>query len=91
MNFFPPHRMKTKKRLTAIWHYIRPELVGFIRANVHFFVWSSSVEISIGGRGGIEVLRVMRNKNPNLIFPPKANLNLEKPKLKTRSHKISWT
>ena len=38
-----------KKVFTAIWHYIRPELVGFICANRHFFVWSSSAKISMGG------------------------------------------
>ena len=27
-----------QKVSTAIWHYIRPELVGFIRTNRHFFV-----------------------------------------------------
>ena len=29
---------KRKKVFTAIWHYIRSELGGFVRANRHFFL-----------------------------------------------------
>ena len=37
-----------KKVVTAIWDYIRPKFVGFIRADRPFFIWSSSVQISMG-------------------------------------------
>ena len=39
-HIYPLNRVKTKKKevFTAIWHYIRPELVGFIRSNKHFVV-----------------------------------------------------
>ena len=43
--------MKTKKKVfTAIWNYIRPEFVGFIRAGWLLVVSSSSAQISMGGR-----------------------------------------
>ena len=41
-------RPKKKKVFTAIWDYIWPEFVGFIRAGWLFFVWSSSAQISMG-------------------------------------------
>ena len=48
---FPKYRVKTKQKVfTAIWLYIRLELVGFIRAYRHFFVWSYSAEILMGVR-----------------------------------------
>ena len=34
--FYPKSGEDQKKVFTAIWHYIRPEPVGFIRANRHF-------------------------------------------------------
>ena len=45
------NRVKTKKKrvLTAIWHRIRPELVGFICVNRYFFVQSSEVESKTQG------------------------------------------
>ena len=43
--------MKTKKKVfTAVWDYIRPEFVTFIRSGWLLIVSSSSVQISIGGR-----------------------------------------
>ena len=43
--------MNTKKKVfTAIWDYIRPEFVGFIRAGWLLFVSSSSAQISMRGR-----------------------------------------
>ena len=39
-----------KKGFTAIWDYIRPEFVAFIRAGWLLFVSSSSAQISMGGR-----------------------------------------
>ena len=39
-----------KKVFTAIWDYIRPEFVGFIRAGWLLIVSSSSAQISMGGR-----------------------------------------
>ena len=44
--------MKTEKKkvFTAIWDYIRPEFVGFIRASWLLIVSSSSAQISMGGR-----------------------------------------
>ena len=45
--------MKTKKKkkvFTAIWDYIRPKFVGFIRAGWLLFVSSSSAQTSMGGR-----------------------------------------
>ena len=49
--FFPRNQVKTKKNVfTAIWDYIRPEFVGFIRAGWLLIVSSSSVQISMGGR-----------------------------------------
>ena len=51
MSFFPEIRWRPKKKVfIAVWDYIRPELVGFIRAGWLFFVWSSSAQISMGGR-----------------------------------------
>ena len=48
--FFPPNQVKTKKKVfTAIWDYIRPEFVGFIRAGWLLIVSSSSAQISMGG------------------------------------------
>ena len=51
-SIFPRNHVKTKKKkiFTAIWDYIRPEFVGFIRAGWLLFVSSSSAQISIGGR-----------------------------------------
>ena len=47
--------MKARKRVsTAIWHYFRPELVGFICANRHFFFWFSSAEIFMGRRRNLD-------------------------------------
>ena len=43
-------KKKEKRSFPQIWHYIRPELVGFIRANIYFFVWWSNAEISMEGR-----------------------------------------
>ena len=51
--FFHRNQVKTKKRkkvFTAIWDYIRPEFVGFIRASWLLIVSSSSAQISMGGR-----------------------------------------
>ena len=39
-----------KKVVIAIWDYIRPEFVGFIRAGWLLIVSSSSFQISMGGR-----------------------------------------
>ena len=33
-----------------MWDYIRPDFAEFIRADRPFFVWSSSAQISMGGR-----------------------------------------
>ena len=41
---------KKEKVFTALWDYIRPEFVGFSSADWPFFVWSSSAQISMGGR-----------------------------------------
>ena len=58
----PRNRMKTKKRVfTAIWDYIRPDFVEFIRADRQFFVWSSSAEISMGER----IARIFDRGGPN--------------------------
>ena len=43
-------KKKKKKIFTAIWDYIRPEFVGFNRADRPFFVWFSISQISMGGR-----------------------------------------
>ena len=43
-------RRPKKKVFTAIWDYIRPEFVGFIRAGWLLIVSSSSAQISMGGR-----------------------------------------
>ena len=51
--FFPwnPVNTKQKKKVfTAIWDYIRPEFVGYIRAGWLLIVSSSSAQISMGGR-----------------------------------------
>ena len=49
--FFPGTRWRPKKKVfTAIWDYIRPEFVGFIRAGWLLIVSSSSAQISMGGR-----------------------------------------
>ena len=49
--FFPRNQVKTKKKVfTAIWDYIRPKFVGFIRAGWLLIVSSSSAQISMGGR-----------------------------------------
>ena len=49
--FFSRNQVNTKKKVfTAIWDYIRPEFVGFIRAGWLLFVSSSSAQISMGGR-----------------------------------------
>ena len=51
--FFPEIKWRSKKKakvFTAIWNYIRPEFVGFIRAGRLLIVSSSSAEISMGGR-----------------------------------------
>ena len=51
MQFRPRNSEQTKKKIfTAIWDYIPPEFVGFIRADKPFFVWSSSIQISMRGR-----------------------------------------
>ena len=48
---FPRNKVNTKKKVfTAIWDYIRPELVGFIRAGLFLIVSSCSAQISMGGR-----------------------------------------
>ena len=50
-DIYPLIGLRPKKRVfTAIWHYVRPELVGFICVYRHFLVRSSSAEISMGGR-----------------------------------------
>ena len=48
--FFPRNQAKTNKKkvFTAIWDYIRPEFVKFIRAGRLFFVRTSSAQM--GGR-----------------------------------------
>ena len=33
-----------------MWDQIRPEFMGFIRADKPFFVWTTSAQISMGGR-----------------------------------------
>ena len=54
--FFSRNQVKTKtktkkeKVFTAIWDYIGPEIVGFIRAGWLLIVSSSSAQISMGGR-----------------------------------------
>ena len=50
--FFPRNQVTTpqKKVFIAIWDYIRPEFVEFIRADWILIVSSSSSQISVGGR-----------------------------------------
>ena len=49
--FFPRIQMKTKKKVfTAIWDYIQPEFLGFIRAGWFLIVSLFSAQISMGGR-----------------------------------------
>ena len=51
--FFPQNQVNTKKKrkkvFTAIWDYLLPEFVGFIRAGWLLIVSSSSAKISMGG------------------------------------------
>ena len=46
----PKQKQKKEKVFTAIWDYIGPEIVGFIRAGWLLIVSSSSTQISMGGR-----------------------------------------
>ena len=53
--FFSRNQVKTKKKVfPAIWDYILPEFVGFIRAGWPLIVSSSSAQVSIGGRLNID-------------------------------------
>ena len=53
MLFCPQNRVNIfkKKVFIAIWDYIQPEFVGFMRADRPFFVWSSCWQRSNLGGG----------------------------------------
>ena len=49
--FFLEIKWRPQKQVFAsVWDYIRPEFLEFIRVGWPFFVWLSSVQISLGGR-----------------------------------------